>query len=224
MSRRKRKQEGDRQHKLVLVLLFVVVALFAVGGVVQGPKIARIVWSELGVRQVEEHAAVFRQVGAEAGIDPALLAGICYVESRGKVDAVSNKGALGLFQLMPSAAADAARRLKTNPPTREELLSQPALNARLAASHLAWLQRNEGPDWERVLVAYNAGRGRLKQWLDEAGGWERWKAQRQGRSETLHYAQSCLAFAARFRARESFAPARPEVAEAADGAPGAFRR
>ena len=124
MSRRKRKQEGDRQHKLVLVLLFVVVALFAVGGVVQGPKIARIVWSEIGVRQVEEHAAVFRQVGAEAGIDPALLAGICYVESRGKVDAVSNKGAMGLFQLMPSAAADAARRLKTNPPTREELLSK----------------------------------------------------------------------------------------------------
>lgn len=218
MSRRRKKAEGgDAQHKLVLALLFVVVALFAVGGVVQGPKIARIVYSEIGVRQVEAHAEVFKQVGAEAGIDPALLAGICYVESRGKVDAVSNKGAMGLFQLMPSAAADAARRLKLNPPTREELLSQPLLNTRLAASHLAWLQRHEGPGWERVLVAYNAGRGRLKQLLDEAGGWERWKAQRQGKSETLHYAQSCLAFAERFRARDSFAPR--VAASAAGGGP-----
>ena len=200
------KKTGDAQRPLVLVLLFLTVALFAVGGVVQGPKIARIVWSELGVRHVEHHTEVFKKVGAETGIDPALLAGICYVESRGKVDAVSNKGAMGLFQLMPSAAADAARRLKLNPPTRAELLSNPELNTRLAGSHLQWLHRLEGPSWERVLVAYNAGRGRLKQWLDAAGGWDAWRAARLGRSETLHYAQSCLAFAQRFRERDSFAP------------------
>jgi soluble lytic murein transglycosylase-like protein len=80
------------------------------------------------------------------------------------------------------------------------------LNTRLAVSHLQWLHRLEGPNWERVLVAYNAGRGRLKQWLDDAGGWDAWRAARLGRSETLHYAQSCLAFAQRFRERDSFAP------------------
>ena len=68
------KKTGDAQRPLVLVLLFLTVALFAVGGVVQGPKIARIVWSELGVRHVEHHTEVFKKVGAETGIDPALLA------------------------------------------------------------------------------------------------------------------------------------------------------
>jgi soluble lytic murein transglycosylase-like protein len=204
---RKARRRVDVERPLVLVLLFAVVVLFAVGGVVQGPKIARIVHSEIGMRGVEAHAPAIVKVASAAGLDPALMAGICYVESRGKLDALSSKGAMGLFQLMPSAASDAAQRLKLNPPTKAELLSNAELNARLAASHLVWLHKLEGPEWERTLVAYNAGRGKLKQWLDAAGGWERWRATRAGRSETLHYAQTCLAYAERFRARESFAPA-----------------
>jgi soluble lytic murein transglycosylase-like protein len=141
-------------------------------------------------------------------VDPCLLAGLMYVESRGRVDAVSPAGALGLFQLMPAAAADAAGRLHVPPPTREQLLGDPLLNARLAASHLAWLYRNEGPDLERVLVAYNAGRGKLRQWLRDAGTWSAWRAKqvREGDSETLLYAQQVLEFAQRFRERGVVVP------------------
>ena len=53
---RKARRRVDVERPLVLVLLFVVVVLFAVGGVVQGPKIARIVHSEIGMRGVEAHA------------------------------------------------------------------------------------------------------------------------------------------------------------------------
>src|SRR5439155_5862623 len=37
-------------------------------------------------------------------IDPLLLAAIVHTESTGRVDAVSNKGALGLMQVMPETA------------------------------------------------------------------------------------------------------------------------
>ncbi len=187
----------------VLILLVGAVVLLCVEGVVEGPRVARQVWSLVGVHRVESHAGIVRQAAAESRVDPCLLAGIMYVESRGKVDAVSSADALGLFQLRMAAASDSARRLKLPEPTREQLLSDPLLNARLAASHVQWLYRHEGPNLERVLVAYNAGRGKLKQWLTDAGGWGAWRARHadKGTSETLEYARQVLEFADRFRER-----------------------
>jgi len=56
---------------------------------------------------------------------------------------------------------------------------------------------------ERVLVAYNAGRGKLAKWLKEAGGWDKWRARHLERDDTgsLVYAQEVLQFAQRFRER-----------------------
>jgi len=194
---------GGAERRLALVLLIGALCLFGVTSVVEGPRVVRQVWSLVGVKQVEEHAGVICAAAAESGLDPCLLAGLMYAESRGRVDAQSHKEALGLFQLRMAAASDAARRLRLPEPTPEALLSDPLLNARLAASHLVWLYRHEGPDLERVLVAYNAGRGTLARWTKDAGGWERWREKhaRAGDSETLTYAQQVIDFADRFRRR-----------------------
>jgi soluble lytic murein transglycosylase len=175
----------------------------AIVGLETGPKVARQVWHLLGVRRVESQADAILAAAGESGLDPCLLAAVMYVESRGQVDAVSSKDALGLFQLMPSAAHDAARRLRVEDPTRAELLSNAALNARLGANHLAWLIANEGPDLERALVAYNVGRGKLARWCKEAGGYDAWRAERSRSGEfgPLVYAQQVLDFRERFRAR-----------------------
>lgn len=187
----------------LIALLVVAVAFLAFEGAVHGPKVARQVWSEVGVRRVEGHAAIIRAAAEESRVDPCVLAGVMYVESRGQVDAVSSADALGLFQLKVAAASDAAKRLKLPTPTREQLLSDGRLNARLAASHLAWLYRLEGPDLERILVAYNAGRGKLKQLISDSGSFDAWRRKRDldGRSETLQYARDVLRFADRFRER-----------------------
>ncbi|MBL8858919.1 MAG: lytic transglycosylase domain-containing protein [Planctomycetes bacterium] len=204
-AKRSRKQRagGGGERRLALLLLLVAGALFTFTGVVEGPGVARQVWSMVGVKKVESHAGVVCAAAAESGLDPSLLAGIMYVESRGNPAAVSPKGALGLFQLMPAAASDSAKRLRLKEPTREQLLTDTLLNARLAASHLAWLYRHEGPDMERVLVAYNAGRGTLARWLKESGGWSNWREthHRKNDSPTLTYAQEVLDFADRFRRR-----------------------
>jgi soluble lytic murein transglycosylase-like protein len=194
---------GGTERRLALVLLVGALALFCVTSVVEGPKVARAVWSVVGVKRVEAHSGVICAAAAESGLDPCLLAGIMYVESRGQVDARSHKDALGLFQLKIDAASDAAKRLKLPPPTPQELLSDPLLNARLAASHVAWLYRHEGPDMERVLVAYNAGRGTLARLVKDAGGFAKWRAlhAEKGDSEVLTYAQQVLDFADRFRKR-----------------------
>jgi soluble lytic murein transglycosylase-like protein len=136
-SRAPRRARGKAEDRRLFFLITIAVAILAIVGVSTGPKVARQVWHILGVRRVESHADAIAAAAAESGVDPCLLAAVMYVESRGKVDAVSSKDALGLFQIMPSAALDAARRLHLEEPTREQLLSDALLNTRLAADHLA---------------------------------------------------------------------------------------
>lgn len=185
---------------LLIVVLTLGLAWF---GIQSGPRIYRQVRCELGMRRVESHAPILRKAAAESGVDSCLLAGVMYVESRGQVGVVSPKGAMGLFQLMPAAAGDSARKLRLPAPSREELLTNPELNARLGAEYLRWLIALEGPDLERVLVSYNAGRAKLARWEKEAGGWERWRAQQQVRdpSGAFTYARDVLEFRDRFRTR-----------------------
>lgn len=202
-----RGPRGGVERIAALAILVATIVLFVVTAAVEGPVVVEKITHRMGLKRVEAHAELLRKVGAEARIDPCLLAGIMWAESRGRLDAVSPRGALGLFQLMPVAASDAAKRLKLPEPTREELLTNAELNARLAANHLAWLVRNEGPAVERVLVAYNAGRGKMRGWIKDFGGYDAWRAERarSGKSESLNYAISVLEVAEVFRARSQIA-------------------
>lgn len=222
MSRRRKQRTRRRSGKarssgggfgsILGGRFFVLVALATLGlawfGIAEGPKIARQVWSLIGVRRVEGFAALLREAGAESGVDPCLLAGVMYVESRGQPDAVSSKDARGLFQLLPAAAGDSAKRLGLPAPSAEDLVRDPRLNTRLGAAYLAWLIRTDGPDLERVLVGYNAGRGKLARWEKEAGGWESWRAAQlvRDRSGAFTYAQDVLEFARKFRERGNIVP------------------
>jgi soluble lytic murein transglycosylase-like protein len=132
---------------------------------------------ERGVERVEALAPLIEAASREAGVDPHLVGAIVFLESRGRVDAVSSADALGLMQLVRASASDSAARLGLPEPSRDELLSNAELNLRLGASHLAWLLAHRG-EWslEQVLVAYNAGRGRLQGWIQTAGSYRRWRA------------------------------------------------
>jgi soluble lytic murein transglycosylase-like protein len=207
---------GRERARRDVWLVACAVAALVVAAITQAPKVARQVWHMIGVRRVEAHADVIRAAASESGLDPCLLAAIMYVESRGQIDAVSSAGALGLYQLTPPSARDAAHRLHIDEPSREALLSDALLSARLAANHIAWLLENEGPDLERVLVAYNVGRGKLARWSKDAGGYEAWRADRAraGDFGPLVYAEQVLDFRERFRARGVIAPAASADADA----------
>jgi soluble lytic murein transglycosylase-like protein len=173
--------------------------------------------------RVEGHRDLILAAAAEQDLDPNLIAGIVAAESSGRIDAVSKVGAMGLMQLMPSAAGDAAKKLKLPEPTREQLLTDAELNLRLGARHFAWTLKHEERDIERALVAYNAGRGRLAGWIREAGSYTAWRAEREaaGDSSVLAYARKVQAYAEAFKKRGSFAVS-PEVlgeVESGDSAP-----
>lgn len=164
--------------------------------------------------RVEALAPQIRVAAAESGLSPALVAGIVHAESSGRPDAVSSAGALGLMQLLPPAVEDAARRLGIETPGREALLEDPGLNLRLGAAHFAWTLEHEEEDLERALVAYNAGRTRLRRWSREAGSYEAWRAARRqaGDSPTLAYADRVLTLAESYGGSTAFAAA-PDAEE-----------
>jgi soluble lytic murein transglycosylase len=180
----------------------------------------------LALQRVERYEDVLRVAALESEVDPCLLAAVMIAESSGRIGARSPKGALGLFQLSPISARWRAQELGLPEPTEAQLLSDPLLNARLGADNLAWLLRTYDGDVERALCAYNAGARRLKGITDAAGGWERWRDERErtGTSAILAYAHEVLHHRDELRARGFFAefyePALEELLEPPEAGPG----
>ncbi|QJU59898.1 lytic transglycosylase domain-containing protein [Sphingomonas sp. AP4-R1] len=99
------------------------------------------------------HAAIISDVAYRYRIDPRLLSAMVAAESAGRQDAVSNKGALGLMQVMPATA----RSMGVADPGA--LLADPALAIETGAAYLKTLQARLGNDVPLVVAAYNAGPG-----------------------------------------------------------------
>ena len=89
----------------------------------------------------------FERAARRHGIDPGLLRAVAWAESRGRNDAVSPKGALGIMQLMPGTAAE----LGVDP-------RDPIANIDGGAAYLA-RQLATFHDVPLALAAYNAGPG-----------------------------------------------------------------
>lgn len=111
------------------------------------------------------HEDIIRQQAAEKDLDPALLAGVIYAESK-FTDATSHAGAKGLMQITPVTAQEIAR---LSGATAFELddLSNPDINIRYGAFYLRHLMKRYHGNIVLVLAAYNGGPTNVDRWLVE---------------------------------------------------------
>lgn len=98
----------------------------------------------------------------EFALDPGLVASIIHCESHFKKDAVSQKGAIGLMQLMPATA----KAFYSGEGPIEEALRVPSENIRLGCALLGYLFE-KFEDKVMVLAAYNAGERVALSWRKE---------------------------------------------------------
>jgi soluble lytic murein transglycosylase len=100
----------------------------------------------------------------------ALVLATIRQESAFEADAVSPAGARGLMQLMPQTARAVADQLGHGQRhTPQRLTAEPLYNMTLGQAYLAGLLADYGNTPIIALAAYNAGPGRVAQWIREHG-------------------------------------------------------
>jgi soluble lytic murein transglycosylase len=103
-----------------------------------------------------------------ADVEWALVHALVRQESRYDPEAVSSAGARGLMQLMPATAKEVARKAGLSHQT-DWLTKKPAHNVVLGTKYLDQLLRRYDGNYAMALAAYNAGPGRVSQWVKEIG-------------------------------------------------------
>lgn len=142
----------------------------------------RVLTPELLIGSFEEHYRPLRPKSVATGIErlkhlrasldpilqsegvPVEMASVVLVESGARPNALSPKGALGLWQLMPGTATRYGLRVQPGSDERLDL----AKSTRAAARYLNDLYQQFG-SWPLALAAYNFGEDRLQRSIDQAG-------------------------------------------------------
>ena len=147
-------------------LLGFVIIILIVGGI--GYAISHTV--EKGYRELAlplRYDDIIRQQARQKDLDPALIAAVIYQESRFR-PRESSAGAQGLMQILPATADFIAGRTGGTKFTHSDLAT-PQVNISYGAYYLKYLIDRYDGDVLTALAAYNAGEGRVDQWLQESG-------------------------------------------------------
>lgn len=110
------------------------------------------------------------QASAERhGVDPLLVAAVIKCESGWDEAAQSSAGAIGLMQVMPQTSSELARMGLVDPGAYDPSdLLDPAANIEYGTAYLAFLEKNLSST-DEVIAAYNAGMGKVEEWLAQPG-------------------------------------------------------
>ena len=126
-------------------------------------------WADHAVQEVTlplRHDDIIRQQARSKGLDPSLIAGVIYVESRFR-DQTSVAGAKGLMQILPSTADYIASKSGGTAFVQGDLAT-PQVNIAYGSWYLRYLLQHYHGNELLALAAYNAGEGTVDRWWDAA--------------------------------------------------------
>ena len=101
----------------------------------------------------------------ENGVDPMLIFAIIKTESNFDPNAKSSVDAKGLMQLMESTAIEVAKELEIEN-FETEMLYNPEINIKIGIKYFSNLLNMYG-NINTAIVAYNAGPGSVKKWIEQ---------------------------------------------------------
>lgn len=124
-------------------------------------------WDDLEIRFPMAHRSNFVAEAKNRGLQSSWMFAVTRQESAFMIQAKSHVGAMGLMQLMPATAKETAQRYGIaldNP--RSAVI--PAINIQLGAAYLSQVLGQFNGNRVLASAAYNAGPGRVRQWLRDA--------------------------------------------------------
>ena len=162
-ARRKaaRRRTAVRRRRALLVLAAFAVAI--VGLILAMPLFQKAV-TEFNLPL--QHEDVIRQQAAAKHLDPALIAGVIYAET--KFDArPSPAGAQGLMQILPQTAEFLAHKSGATTFTTADLAT-PQVNIAYGSYYLRYLLNEYRGRIVPALAAYNGGEANVDRWVADA--------------------------------------------------------
>jgi soluble lytic murein transglycosylase len=142
------------------------IATLALVAVLVAAVVSRVQHASPGSGLPLSDAAVIREQAADKHLDPALIAGVIYAETKFN-PRTSSAGALGLMQILPATAGFIAHRSGGVRFTTSDLAT-PKINVAYGSWYLRYLlDRYEGDEIEAV-AAYNGGLANVDTWLAKA--------------------------------------------------------
>jgi soluble lytic murein transglycosylase len=155
------RRSAARRRRAFRVLVFL--AIVGTGVAVTLPLLQKAV-RELSLPLAD--AGIIRQQAAEKHLDPALIAGVIYAET--KFDPrTSPAGALGLMQMMPETAQYLAHRSGGTGFTTADL-GTPAVNIAYGSYYLRYLLNHYHGNELLAIAAYNGGITNVDGWFAKA--------------------------------------------------------
>ena len=163
-TRRKPQRRGRPRllRRRLLLLAFVAIAA-AVTMAILSP------WADKAVKEIRlplRHDDIIRQQANDKNLDPSLIAGVIYVESRFR-DQTSHAGAKGLMQIMPGTADYIAHKSGGTAFVQGDL-AEPQINIAYGSWYMRYLLEHYHGNTVLALAAYNAGEGKVDEWWRSA--------------------------------------------------------
>ena len=186
---RRTSRVNMRRRRLAGVVMLLgagAVALGAAGIAGFGPLADEVREITLPLR----HEDIIRQQAADKGVDAALIAAVIYEESKFR-DQTSSAGARGLMQITPQTAQYIADKSGGIAFEQGDLAS-PQINIAYGAWYLDYLKEKYEERDLAAVAAYNAGEGRVDEWIAAAGGLERFAESDIAFPETREYVDGVL--------------------------------
>ena len=132
--------------------------LLLLWGAVAAVPVAFLVYSHFPVRYmdiIQEHAG---------NLEPAFILAVIHAESTFRPQVVSHRGAMGLMQIMEPTGEWIAQ-MKGLEGFETYQLFTPEINIAIGVYFLNWLWHRYDGDITLILSGYNAGIGRVNEWL-----------------------------------------------------------
>ena len=152
-------------------------------------------WDDLTIRFPMAHRETLVREANLRGLHSSWVFAITRQESAFMEDARSGVGAMGLMQLMPATAKETARKFSIPLASPQQVLD-PDKNIQLGAAYLSQVQTQFNGNRVLATAAYNAGPGRVRQWLKGANhlSFDVW-VESIPFDETRQYVQNVLSYA-----------------------------
>lgn len=167
MARRNNTRRGTHSQSYIRRRAFGFVVVIAIVGTL-GYVVSQA--AQKGYRELAlplRHDDIIRQQAKRKNLDPALIAAVIYQESRFR-PRESSAGAQGLMQILPSTADFIATKSGGTKFTTKDLAT-PQVNISYGSWYLRYLLDRYDNDTLTALAAYNAGEGRVDEWLAQSG-------------------------------------------------------